>query len=246
MRQANKVDEIALILKKMTQLETKLADLEGERIKVREGQDVLPSGPLQLHGALLECAKEVRVLTGPVVGRVDSRSAVILLETDVSAKLEVVVCLQKEGKEVRRQPLKLKSRRPGIVVLTQLQDDTRYQILFSGIHRQDAQERIAEFVTLKNSVRAGALFQGIEQGDERDNYDEARFVAVARDRPSLVQPGEFNRWDTIYERVSQKDLPPVNFMLHVGGQVDLKSSFEEAWTLLKRGCIGEDDQKALV
>ena len=53
MRQANKVDEIALILKKMTALETKLADLEGERIKVREGQDVLPSGPLQLHGALL-------------------------------------------------------------------------------------------------------------------------------------------------------------------------------------------------
>ena len=47
MRQANKVDEIALILKKMTALETKLADLEGERIKVREGQrDVLPSGPL--------------------------------------------------------------------------------------------------------------------------------------------------------------------------------------------------------
>ena len=44
------------------------------------------------------------MLTGPVVGRVDSRSAVILLETDVSAKLEVVVCLQKEGKEVRRQP----------------------------------------------------------------------------------------------------------------------------------------------
>ena len=149
MRQANKVDEIALILKKMTALETKLADLEGERIRVREGQDVLPSGPLQLHGALLECAKEVRVLTGPVVGRVDSRSAVILLETDVSAKLEVVVCLQQEGKEVRRQPLKLKGRRPGIVVLTQLQDDTRYQILFSGIHRQDAQERIAEFVTLK-------------------------------------------------------------------------------------------------
>ena len=36
MRQANKVDEISLILKKMTALETKLADLEGERIRVRE------------------------------------------------------------------------------------------------------------------------------------------------------------------------------------------------------------------
>ena len=36
MRQANKVDEIALILKKMTQLETKLSDLEGERIRVRD------------------------------------------------------------------------------------------------------------------------------------------------------------------------------------------------------------------
>ena len=44
MRQANKVDEIALILKKMTALETKLADLEGERIKVREGSEALPCG----------------------------------------------------------------------------------------------------------------------------------------------------------------------------------------------------------
>ena len=95
-----------------------------------------------------------------VVGRVDSRSAVILLETDVSAKLEVVVCLQQEGKEVRRQPLKLRGRRPGIVVLTQLQDDTRYQILFSGIHRQDAQERVAIDLTPAADIESGAR-QGV-------------------------------------------------------------------------------------
>ena len=27
----------------------------------------------------------------------------------------------------------------------------------------------------------------------------------------------------------KKDLPPVNFMFHAGGQVDLKNAFEEAW-----------------
>ena len=61
---------------------------------------------------------------------------------------------------------------------------------------------------------------------------------------SLVQPGEFNRWDTIYERFPKRFTARE---LHVAcwwsGRLE-KQAFE-AWTLLKRGCIGEDDQKAL-
>ena len=102
----------------------------------------------------------------------------------------------------------------------------RYLVLFSGVHREDATTRYAEFVTLD--------VPGPTLDDDRPE-DVVRFLAVAHDCPSETKPGEFNRWQTICERVSQRDLPPVNFMLHVGGQVEMKRHFEEAWILLKRG-----------
>ena len=65
MRQANKVDEIALILKKMTQLETKLADLEGRTDKSAGRSRRIAERAAAVKGALLECAKEVRCSRGP-------------------------------------------------------------------------------------------------------------------------------------------------------------------------------------
>ena len=73
------------------------------------------------------------------------------------------------------------------------------------------------------------MFQGIEQGDERDNYDEARLRGRGCQRGTEPYSGttgaQFNRWDTIYgQRVPNAIYRHVNFMLHVGGQVDLNSA----------------------
>ena len=44
-------------------------------------------------GARLACRGDVRVVTGPVVGRVDASSAIVLLELDVDADVTFALCL---------------------------------------------------------------------------------------------------------------------------------------------------------
>ena len=38
---------------------------------------------------------------------------------------------------------------------------------------------------------------------------------------------------TLAERVASRHLPPLDLMLHLGGQVSLERAFEDAWALLK-------------
>ena len=167
----------------------------------------------------------MRILTGPVVGRVNQSSAIVLLEVDVDARVEFAVCLIDKccpgGREMKRQVVDLSARRPGIALLEDLMPEARYVVCFGGVHRADAVNRYAEFVTPESGLGKAET--------------QARFLCVAHDRPTAVRPGEFNRWETLRERVERRELPPVNFMLHVGGQVELRRFFEEAWVLLKRG-----------
>ena len=41
-------------------------------------------------------------------------------------------------------------------------------------------------------------------------------------------------WETLSERVLRKELPPVDLMVHLGGQVSMKKAFEDSWVILKR------------
>lgn len=164
-------------------------------------------------------------MTGPVVGRVNASSAIVLLEVDLDARVEFAVCLIEKccpgGREIQRKSVELRARRPGIALIEDLLPEARYVVCFGGVHRSDAVNRYAEFVTPE---RAAGKAETV-----------TRFMCVAHDRPTAVAPGEFNRWETIRERVERRELPQVNFMIHLGGQVELKRFFEEAWVLLKRG-----------
>ncbi|KAH8059012.1 hypothetical protein JL722_5560 [Aureococcus anophagefferens] len=184
-----------------------------------------PSGDLYLCGARLKCDGAVRVVTGPVVGLVGSTTARILLEVDADAEVAFAACLVDKncpgGRETRRGAATLKANRPGVCELTGLTPDSRFVVVLGNVHRSDAVERLCEFCTYE---RAGKREEA-----------RARFIAVAHDRPTAVRPGEYNRWETIVERVSMRQLPPVNVMVHVGGQVEMRRFFEEAWVMLKRG-----------
>jgi hypothetical protein len=61
-----------------------------------------------------------------------------------------------------------------------------------------------------------------------------RLVAVSGDRPESVAAGEFNLWETIFERLRHEHLPQVTVTVHAGGNVHLRQAFEDAWVLLKR------------
>ena len=61
---------------------------------------------------------------------------------------------------------------------------------------------------------------------------------MSRDRPGELAPGELDLWKTLAERVASRHLPPLDLMLHLGGQVSLERAFEDAWALLQ-GAIEE-------
>ena len=41
-------------------------------------------------------------------------------------------------------------------------------------------------------------------------------------------------WETLAERSLRKELPHVDLILHLGGQVSMKKAFEDSWVILKR------------
>ena len=41
-------------------------------------------------------------------------------------------------------------------------------------------------------------------------------------------------WETISQRVLRKELPHVDCILHLGGQVSMQKSFEDSWVILQR------------
>ena len=117
----------------LDKLETSLSSLEAahdeQLAREATGADANPSGPLVICGARLTCREKVRLLVGPVVGRVDSRSAVVLVEADADCTLTFVTCLIDkrcpDGREKFRQDVSLKARRPGIGVIEGLSPNTR-------------------------------------------------------------------------------------------------------------------------
>jgi hypothetical protein len=162
---------------------------------------------LVVAGATLQCDRAVAVLTGPVVGLVTGDTARVLLEVDCDCEVTCVCCLVDascpQGRPIARVALRLAARRPGCFALARLLPGERYVCAFSGVRRADAR-RVAEFATVDVAARA------------------LRLLAVSGDRPDAVAAGEFNLWETIHERVRHAHLPPVDLMLHAGGNVYLK------------------------
>lgn len=222
-------------------LETRLASIEaGHRQALRDAEldadsfdgpaGLRPSdagaggGDMMLCGAFVVCDRTVTILTGPVVGLVSGDSARILLEVDKDDEITCHVCLIDEncpqGREVAKMSQIFTARRPAVFQLTKLMPGERYVVCFSGVRRNDALTRIADFHTLNYY-------------DSRHDFD-LRLLTVSGDRPEAMSPGEFNIWETIFERVRQRHLPTPSLMIHAGGQVNLQEAFEAAWVLLRR------------
>ena len=228
------VDELKEAL---SDLETRLASIEaGHRQALRDAEldaanmdgpgGLRPSdaslggGGLIMCGATLRCDRAVRIVVGPIIGKVTGDRARVLLEVDKDTEVACHVCLVDDscpqGRQVAEVRMRMRARRPGVFQLAKLVPGERYVACFSGVCRDDAVERVADF-------------QSLPLHDH-----ELRFLAVSGDRPEAVVAGEFNLWETIFERVRQRHLPRVGVMIHSGGQVHMQQAFEDAWVLLRR------------
>lgn len=69
-----------------------------------------------------------------------------------------------------------------------------------------------------------------------------QIVAVSGDRPDRLTPGEPSLWRVLRERVTvpsvggggEGSTPPIDLVLHAGGQAWMGDAFEDAWELLSR------------
>ena len=86
-----------------------------------------------------------KIVTGPLVGRVEDRSAQMVLEVDVAGEILLKVSSEEDGLlfSMRQSFERLRAR---VCVLSDLVPGVHYVVTFSGVRKED-QERRAEFTT---------------------------------------------------------------------------------------------------
>ena len=113
--------------------------------------------------------ERVRALVGPVVGKVEAHSAVVLLEVDCEAPITCVATDTLRGSFVEQKRL-LPARRPRVFLLEGLRAGTHYAVHFEGL--SDGEIR-------RGSFRTPALDADAD-GEGPANYD-ARLLLVSGD-----------------------------------------------------------------
>lgn len=144
----------------------------------------------------------MRVVVGPVVGRVTDTAAVVLLEVNQFATVTCIACVvtaaYPQGRPVAQATLALPARRPKAFLLHGLVPGRKHVLVFSGVCAADAESRVAMFTTVLGTEPS------------------LRVVAVTGDRPSALHPGADNPWQALHADVAAGR---VDVVVHMGCQV---------------------------
>jgi hypothetical protein len=117
------------------------------------------------------------------------------------------------GREIGVHVQSFRRHRPLAFAIDGLLPGERYVLAFSGVHRDDAMNRVScEAQKAVFPPRHGSR-SGVAQVCDFFTIDhqsgDLRILCVSGDRPEAVGAAEFNLWETIYERLKQKHLPQV-------------------------------------
>jgi hypothetical protein len=142
--------------------------------------------------------EEVNVIVGPIVGKVTSHSAVVLLEVDAQAPVTAILVDSLSGAE-RRQLRLLPSRRPFPFYFEGLVPARHYVLHFEGVENADS--RFGSFTT----PRHWQMNLGGGEGEDPANFRMSAFV-VTGDNPfrNLHGAGGAGGADDIVELERQK------------------------------------------
>lgn len=120
-----------------------------------------------------------------------------------------------EGRLFRTESMEFAAKEPQVFHLTDLLPNQRYTILFSGVSVQDAKTKIGRFATVGFSDQ------------------KLKIIAISGDNPYDHSRGEQNMWEKVGQTVTEFN-DPVQVVLHLGQQVELKPVFDEARVYLSR------------
>lgn len=234
-------------------LENHITHLENQIVSIESAYQNHYSWPnvdsdLKIHGVSIKCHKsksggdltsvlflmyetiDVRMILGPVIGKVTSDSVLFLIETNVDATIRCYLSQADEhcpqGRLVQQQKITTKHHKPIQVQFHQLLPGMKYLICFGGVCKEDAQGRVGHFRT----------FQSLSP--------QLRMIVVSGDNPMDLKSGEKNLWPDVYQRIQDPD-EPVDVILHLGQQVALQHAFQEAWTILLRHATSKEKSHLL-
>ena len=153
-----------------------------------------------INGFSVDTDSNVNVLTGPILGEITAKSAVVLLEVyGKQQRLPIVAKLYKEGDETEAVAIiekEAKSKRPFAIKFDDLEPETRYTITFNGIRKYSACNGMATFKTKSEFPKT------------------FHFYALSCDRNRRLLLGQQNPWLKMLKHTSTVDV-----VLHVGDQI---------------------------
>ncbi|ETL95104.1 hypothetical protein L917_07059 [Phytophthora nicotianae] len=206
-------------------LKEELADMHRslEALSVRcRPPPVLHPGQISLDNVIISTREDVKVVLGPVVGKVEFQCARVLLEVNrlavVTAHLSTLDAATNSMVEVPQYQVSVQceANKPAVFVFDRLVPGKYYTVTFGGVRKEDVETHRASFQT-----------QSLEHGNKLN------VVVVSGDNVYDLESGETALWKDIRERVEQSES---KIVLHLGGQVAMDRMFDSAvQTLLLHG-----------
>jgi phosphodiesterase/alkaline phosphatase D-like protein len=152
------------------------------------------------------------VFCGPIVGKVDATSAIVMLELDEAAEVEIVAT-SADGHEVKHKRA-FPAAAPRCFKLEGLKAGTSYTYTFNGL----APSQKKEIDALKCNITTTP-----------DEVKEIKVLVQSCDRPDRLVPGDENPWSRLNNFCTEGKC---DVLLHLGDQVYTKMG-----GFLERACL---------
>jgi len=176
---------------------------------------------IELFGQSVRCVRGVRLLVGPVIGAVTSTTAIILVEIDACATVQLhlvpeegdPICIEKD----------FYGSIPATFYVTDLRPDTKYQVAIGGVEGKFVRRHTGLVKTFP------------------ENPSKLRVAVVSCDRPERHLDGEQLMWKKLWERVEAGE---IDLMLHVGDQVYAQKESMDAAAICRHTDLHDAEDEA--
>jgi len=211
-------------IKEIAELEKKLKVL---RSSIDNDVSLEKRSAINIFNSDIACDPDVFISVGPVIGKVTSSTAIVLLEINLSVQITVHLIPNNEPyarKASRTQGMPKDI--PKAFYFENLTPNTIYNVVLEGVNARDAQYKTGRLRTMMTAYS--------------DN-DELQIVALSCNNPVDLRDKETNMWDLLAKQVKKGD---VDLVLHVGDQVYGWKEFEDAQAILRYSGIPRGAESA--